>query len=181
MGHFHDDILAPGERTSIHAALVRRYCWFEHVGRIDRYRSYQSSGLELRDPYQPDRAAAAEPPGDPSRLVVCLRPIDSTNSTPTRGERQFRMAISSDDLPMKIGMDQSHGPAVGMAAELRRTHPGWSNSAVFVEVAHRLGSFASCDPIAPSVIRVWTRDSSQYNPETWPLLVDTDESIVETF
>jgi hypothetical protein len=42
MGDFHDDILAPGEMALIHDAMIGRFCWFEHVGRFSRYRSYQT-------------------------------------------------------------------------------------------------------------------------------------------
>lgn len=183
MSAFHDDILHTNEMAAIHAAMVGRFCWFEHVGRLSRYQSYQAFGLQPRDPNKDEDGSEAGANSSEIVLerVVCLRPIDTTNSTPNRGDQQFRMAINHRDLPAAIGLDRSHGPAMKIAAELRAAHPDWSNACIFVEVAHRLGSFVCYSPIAPSVIRVWTKGSSTYNPESWPFLTDTDEDSVFNF
>jgi hypothetical protein len=87
------------------------------------------------------------------------------------------MAINSLDLPPAVGLDRSHGPAVNIAADVRAKNPTWSKSDIFIEVAHRLGSFVSYSLVAPSAIRVWTKDRSGYNPGSWPLLINTDESL----
>jgi hypothetical protein len=107
-----------------------------------------------------------------------LRPIDSFQSEPKRGDRQFLMAVCSSDLPLRIGIDPSHASTTDTAADQRRLHPTWSNASIFIDLAHRLGRFVSHDLIRPSVIRVFTEGSSRYDPETWPLLVDTDERTV---
>jgi hypothetical protein len=183
MSDFHDDILDPDEMELIHSAMVGRFCWFEHVGRFSRYQSYRTFGIQPRDPDKDDESSEAG--ADPAEIVldrvVCLRPIDTTNSTPNRGDRQFRMAINHRDLPPSIGLDRSHGPAMNMAAGLRATYPEWSNAYVFMEVAHKLGSFVSYSLSVPTAIRVWTKGSSTYNPETWPLLTSTDETQVYDF
>lgn len=183
MGDFHDDILAPGEMALIHDVIIGRFCWFEHVGRFSRYRSYQTGGIQPRDPDKEDDGPETneQPVGIVLERVVCLRPIDTVNSTPNRGDRQFRMAINNRDLPSAIGLDRSHGPAMNMAAGVRKANPSWSNADIFIEVAHRLGSFVSYSLVAPSAIRVWTKGSPSYNPGSWPLLFDTEESLVHSF
>lgn len=181
MGDFQDDILLPAEMVAIHAALCRRYCWFEHVGRFDRYQSYRADGLQPRDPYREDDGSATPTTAiETTRSVVCLRPVDSSQSKPNRGDRQFLMAVSNSDLPARIGVDQSHTSAISTAADQRRLHPTWSNASIFIDLAHRLGSFVSYDPISPSVIRVFAGGSSMYDPETWPILAQTDERLVIT-
>jgi hypothetical protein len=181
MGDFQDDILVPEEMAAIHAALRRRYGWFEHAGRFDRYRSYQTNGLQPRDPYRDDDGPKVETTtNETARRVVCLRPIDSFQSEPKRGDRQFLMAVRSSELPPRIGIDLSHASATDTAADQRRLHPTWSNASIFIDLAHRLGSFVSYDLIKPSVIRVFAEGSSRYEPDTWPLLVDADERIVVT-
>jgi hypothetical protein len=181
MGDFQDDIFVPAEMAAIHAALCRRYSWFEHAGRFDRYRSYQADGLQPRDPYRDDDGSKTETTTiETTRLVVCLRPIDSFQSEPKRGDRQFLMAVCSSDLPLRIGMDLSHTSTTDTATDQRRLHPTWSNASIFIDLAHRLGTFVSYDLIRPSVIRVFADGSSRYDPETWPLLVDTDERSVVT-
>jgi hypothetical protein len=183
MADFHDDILAPSEMALIHDAMIGRFYWFEHVGRFSRYLSYLTGGLQPRDPDRDDDGHETSQQSGEIVLerVVCLRPIDTVNSTPNRGDRQFRMAISNRDLPPAIGLDRSHGPAINLAASLKTANPGWSNSDVFIEIAHRLGSFVSYRCIAPSAIRVWTKGSPSYNLGSWPLLIDTKESHVQSF
>ncbi len=183
MGDFHDDILAPSEMALIHDAMVGRFCWFEHVGRFSRYRSYQVGGIRPCDPDKEDDGPETieQFADNVFDRVVCLRPIDTVNSSPNRGDQQFRMAINNRDLPPAIGLDRSHGSAMNMVASLRAAHPNWSNSDIFMEVAHRLGSFVSYSLIAPSAIRVWTKESPSYNPGSWPLLSNTDESLVHSF
>ena len=183
MGNFHDDILASSEMALIHDAMIGRFCWFEHVGRFSRYRSYQTGGLQPRDPDKDDDGSETyeQPTGIILERVVCLRPIGTFDSTPNRGERQYRMAISNRDLPPAIGLDRSHGPAMNLAAILRADNPNWSNSDIFIEVARRLGSFVSYSLILPSAIRVRAKDSSDNNQGSWPLLTDTEESQVHNF
>jgi hypothetical protein len=91
------------------------------------------------------------------------------------------MEINNRDLPSAIGLDRSSGPAMNMAAGVRTANPSWSNADIFIEVAHRLGSFVSYSIVAPSAIRVWTKDSPSYNPGSWPLVIDTEESLVHSF
>jgi hypothetical protein len=143
------DMLIPDEMATIHAAMIDRFCWFEHVGRFDRYQSYRTGGIQPRDPYRDDEAPELpeQPVGTISRRVVCLRPIDTFNSIPNRGDRQFRMAIRNNDLPPTIGLDRSHSSTMNKAADLRRAHPNWTNSEIFIEVTHLLGSFVSFDHV----------------------------------
>jgi hypothetical protein len=183
MGDFHQDILAPSAMALIHDAVVARFGSFEHVGRFSRYRSYQTEGIQPRDPDKDNDGSEthAEPVGIILARVVCLRPIGTFNSAPNRGERQFRMAISNRDLPPSIGLDWSHGFAMNLASVLQTDNPNWSNSDIFIEVARRLGTLVSYSPLAPSVIRVRTNDCDANNPESWPLLIDTEESQVYSF
>jgi hypothetical protein len=44
------DMLIPDEMATIHAAMIDRFCWFEHVGRFDRYQSYRTGGINLATP-----------------------------------------------------------------------------------------------------------------------------------
>jgi hypothetical protein len=181
MSYFQRRILIPTEMAKIHRAMTDRYSWFEHVGRLEKFDSYRTTGIQPRDPdreYLPIQAVEGQV-GSPH--VVCLRPIDSFNSTPNRGDRQFRMAFARMDLPTNIGIDRSHGSALALVAELHKEYPDWDDSAIFVEIAHRLGSFVSYASIKPAVLRVWSKGSSSYNPQTWPLLTAAESDRIEFF
>lgn len=104
--------------------------------------------------------------------IVCLRPIDSLDTRPKRNERQFRLALRGADLPKLISLDWSYGGAIQLANILRQQNPNWRHSDVFVEVAHRWGSFSSYDAIPASALRVQTWASSPNNPATWPPLIN---------
>jgi hypothetical protein len=183
MSSLQEDIIAPAEMGMIHAAMIHRSCGFEHVGRFDNYGSYQAHGIYPQDPNRSDGVFdLTVPPIDViSARVVCLKPINSTPSTPNRGDQQFRMAFRSCMLPERIGLDISHTRALSKAVELRVPYPAWANSEIFVEIAHDLGSFVSYDPIRLPALRVHTRDCSVNNPQTWPLLAEAEQHLVETF
>jgi hypothetical protein len=74
MPSFQKDIITPAEMGMIHAAMIHRYCWFEHVGRFVNYGSYQVHGVYPQDPNRSDGDFdLTEPPIDViSARVVCL-------------------------------------------------------------------------------------------------------------
>lgn len=176
-------LLTPEGMKAAHAGLIKRYTWFLHVGKIDRFEAYRQTGLV---PHDPDIGGRGPPDlfremrGPDGARIVCLRPIDSLDSRPTRGEQQFRMAVRNLDLPHTISTDWSYGGiAESLSERLQREHPDWSDADVFIEVAHRLGSFAVYDVIPPAAVRVCTTAGSVYNPATWRLLTEVDARDIE--
>jgi len=179
-----ETMLSSRDIDLIHRAMIGRFFWFEHVGRFDWYRSYQEHGLLPADPNRAEGGPLPPTVGvtlPDHRHFVCLRPIDTTGSTPTRGDEQFRMAFANTDLPKEIGLDYSHARTTSLVADIQAQNPAWEESDVFIEVAHRLGSFASFKSIDRHALRVWTKGAPPKNPASWPALIHTEPREVEVF
>lgn len=168
-------------------ALKDRYRWFLHVGRLDDIESYRTNGIEPRNPDLLGKLPGPDQPGKPApdlfaRLlegfvgkpeeIVCLRPIDTLDTTPTRPGAKFAMALRADDLPPNVSLDWSFGGVVALARDQQRVHLHWNPEHIFVDVAHRRGSIAVYDRIPASVLYVLAKGSNGYDPATWSRLKD---------
>lgn len=175
----HQELLSPTGMERARVAIIDKHSWFLHVSDLHRFGSLKTSGISPKDPDNPDEDFSKEHVRDPSRCIVCLRPIFTFDTTPQRDHEQIVLAISNSDLPLRIGIDWSYTGCCKLVDDLRNEFREADSSAIFAEVVRRRGSLVSYDPIPPNAVRVWGRGTPLIDPAKWPLISECPFSEVE--
>jgi hypothetical protein len=160
-----------GDMSSIRQAIALRFKWYYHVTPARNADSIRRKGIIPKsDAAPPDQALRHI--GCDAGKIICLSPLGADCVPPTVQQGPFIcLALSTETLPHKIGLDWSHDGAVGIARVLRNERPDRSADAIFVEAVKRWGSMLSYEPIRIDGLRVCCKGCLPHDPARWPMLV----------
>jgi hypothetical protein len=176
-----DELLTKVGMASAYAALIAKYIWFLHVKTMAEFDHIKLNGIIPRNPgYIPPTEVTAAL-GESARNIICLRPKDTQDTTPRRGKKMFLMAIQNEKLPNIIGLDWSYSGNWTLPDILKNDCPTMTTNEIFCEVVRRRGSVVTYGTISPEALRVWTKDTPQDDPSTWPPLVQVELTDLEEF
>jgi hypothetical protein len=165
----------------VKTTLVRKYLWFGHETETKNTNSIRKSSLKP-GPDTPPPHEVLEVLGDDGRQIVCLHPIGSSLRRSGTGEPPFaHLAISADDLPLRVGLDWSDSYSWSLAKTIRKTERTKPSLEVCADVAYRSGTVVSYDEISARKIRVCRRGDPKDDPSKWGILSETPDDEVQHF
>jgi hypothetical protein len=158
-------------QPAIRQALCDRHKWIFHDTSYEAMQNIRITELEVRDPGVIDPQLLNlidQTLGQQARRIVCLKPVSSPVAGSNCGP-QVRLSLCRKDVPVRIGVDWSN-EATTLA--LSKLPAGMPAAEAFVSVVEKAGSFASYDPVQPSLLRSSPVANPGSDPATWPRLVD---------
>lgn len=179
--HLLESYLTPAGMAAAHAALIARYAWFLHVSDTDLFETIQKEGLKPNNPGCAPHALATKSLGTKAHRILCLRPLATLDTTPSRSTSRVALAVDRTDLPNLIGLDWSYGGVWELANIIKADAPQMSAEDVFCEVIRRRGSVVCYDGIAPSSLRVRCNGQSANDPATWSELTSVERNDLDIF
>jgi hypothetical protein len=178
-----NDLLTRQGIILVRDALISEYRFFTHVSPVRNFESIKRDGLSRRTPdgFNPSRlppVVRASIPDDPDK-VVCLWPRGSLNMNVQKHEPTFVLALASEALPPRLGLDWSHD-SWSMACVRRQDAPQRPSIDIFLEVVQGSGSVVSYDPVPPISLLVRPKGSSvTSDPSHWQALPNTTKEQIE--
>jgi len=171
MMDIHDETL--GNMHSMRRAIALRYKWYYHVTPVGNVDSIRAKGIiSNRDKKPPPQVVKHL--GQASGHIVCLNPLGTDCVPPAVQQGPFVcLALSTETLPHRIGLDWSYDGAIGIAQVLRDEQPQRHVDEIFVEAVKRWGSLVSYDPVRLDHLRVCARGCLPHDPSRWPVLIGT--------
>lgn len=179
----HDELLQASGMRAVHDVVRQSFPFVYHRCPLLRVDKIRTEGLR-RSPQDlstdADHAVLARHLGSDFRKILCFRLDFSRLIAFGDDEVRATLAIRTDDLPPRLGLDWSFGGCWQQAIDLRRDDPMKKSEQVFIEVIRSFDSVISYDNVSVNLLRVWLKTSST-DPSTWPLLIDSlDRSEFET-
>ena len=162
-------------------ALGLHFKWYYHVTPVKNIPSIRESGLLPKaDMVAPE--VVVKYLGRTASEIICLNPLGADSTPPAVQEGPFAcLAICREALPLRIGLDWSHGGGFGIAEVLRAEQPTRPANSIFVESAKRWGSIVGYDPIPAASLKVYARGCMPHNSAQWPLLTALRDDRLQTF
>jgi hypothetical protein len=174
MGEVFTQLLRPAGMAAARAALVDNYEWFTHASRMDAFERIKEEGLQPRNPGCPTPTEVGQILGSGSDNILCLQPYPKKGILNlARDAPLFKMAVSRDFLPRRIGVDWSFGPWRETLCNIRSAHPDWPIERVLLEHVRRYEFLASYDEIPASALRVCPNSAPDSSPCDWPEMMHT--------
>jgi hypothetical protein len=179
MEEIHDEMLRT--MPQMRRAIALRYKWYYHVSPVLNADSIRKTGITTNQ----DKRAPPEVlkhVGPKGSRVICLNPLGADCVPPAVQQGPFIcLAISTETLPHRIGVDWTYDGAVGIARVLRHEQPRRPADEIFVEAVKRWGSMVSYDPIPLNGLRVCAKGCLPHDPLRWPMLVGTTNDELANF
>jgi hypothetical protein len=148
------DLLTVDGMREVRTVLIARYRYFTHISAVENFDGIQRGGLERRMPGGLVPSAVRDSISDKPEEVVCLWPRGSlAMNVQKHGQTTFALALASEALPQRLGLDWSHD-SWRMACVRRRDDPRKPSIEIFLEVVAGSGSIVSYDPIPPTSLLV---------------------------
>ncbi len=183
----HEDLLKCME--GFRATLSLRFKWFIHETPFVFIDIINSTGLVPKSDAAPPAEVKAHLRSE--RVpILCLHPLGAkliprgaANSLVVAiGDpepQRVRLAISSEDLPKRIGLDWSFEWS---RQEARiRGNTNLPIEAVGCELADEFGSIVSYDPISANLLKVCTHGVDSDLPDIWPNLNRVENTAILLF
>jgi hypothetical protein len=171
MTNINSEWLTEDGMVAARAALIARFPWFLHCTPVENFHSIQATGLQPRNPgCLVNPVIAAKLKVENAAELICLRPLGTSDSTPRRGARLFKLAVPAPSLPATVTIDWTFSGTWELGPILCNDYPSGSAEEIFCEIARRRGSVAVYEAISPNALRVWTKDCSDLDPAMWPRL-----------
>ena len=170
----HSELL--NNMQQVRGVIIKRYSWFIHVTTVKNLSEIRTGQLEPRADAQPKEEVilALGPTG---RNILCLHPLGAARvPSGTKYPPLVTLAINSEHLPQKIGLDWSYSWEIvegrfELYAEL-------SIERFVSRIAHEFGSIVSYEPIQAKNLRIHTKCAPPTNPSHWPYLLETADELV---
>lgn len=176
-----ESFLTPAGMAAAHAALIARYVWFLHVSDAEHFESIQKDGLKPNNPGCAPHGLVTKYLGTKAHAILCLRPLATLDTTPSRSTSRFALALDSAALPKLIGLDWSYSGAWSLPTIIKANAPETPDEIVFCEVVRRWGSVVCYEGIAPSSLRVRCSGQSPDDPATWSELASVKRNDIAIF
>jgi len=183
--HFEFLRLAPEFRSELSA----KYKWFIHETPFSNLPGIREKGLlPMQDARPPEEVVSFV--GSTDVPILCLHPLGS-KLTPRGAQKSLvlplgapepkrvKLAVSSRDLPKKIGLDWSYAWEF-QEPRLQSANPE-NLPVIGCAVAHEFGSIVSYEPISSKLLRICTKQTDFVDPAYWCFLNEVDDNEIAFF
>lgn len=170
--------LSPEGMEQARRELCKTFPFFLHGTPLKNVPLIRDGGLRPTNPGSRPPNVVQRRITDGADQVLCLRPFRTQKILLGKNPPLIKFAISSEDLPTRIGLDWSYDGCWSLAPIIHESDTHKLPEVIFTEVAQRRGSIVSYDRIDSSVLRVCPQEAPDSHISSWPLLSQVlDEQI----
>src|SRR5258705_10521797 len=128
-------------------AIALRYKWYYHVTPVGNADGIREKGIISNHDKMPPPQVVKHL-GQAGGHIICFNPLGADCVPPAVQQGPFVcLALSTETLPHRIGMDWSYDGATDIAQVLRDEQPQRLAVEIFVEAGKRWGSVVWVDPV----------------------------------